>query len=86
MLLIHWARRYSDQRCTFAPREFNKVYAHLLSKYPFLDEFDMHDPTLMHGGAYFPYAQDGDFDPDSSSFDARKWMPYVKQLDIGIDA
>lgn len=69
--LIHAARRYADFRCTYAPSEFNRLYDALIAEYPFLSELDLMDETLMGRGKYFPYAQDGNFCPDTGAFDAR---------------
>lgn len=71
--LIFWARRYCDHRRTFAPSEFNKVYDTILDKAPFLAEMDTHDITLTSNGKFFPYAQDGDYKPETGAFDARKY-------------
>lgn len=72
MDLIHWARRYCDGRMTWAPSQFNLLYQGLRSQYADLmrchDEFDA---TLMHSGAYWPYAQDGMYNAQTGRFDAR---------------
>jgi hypothetical protein len=70
--LIHWARRYCDQRSTYAPSNFNKLYDKLLLSYPFLKDKDPFDKTLMNKGEFFPYAQDGMYYPENGAFDARK--------------
>ena len=71
--LIYWARRYCDNRSTYAPSSFNKIYKELRSLYPDLfrykDKFDM---TLKDKGVYWPYAQDGMYDEKKGIFDARK--------------
>jgi len=73
MELIFWARRYCDGRATFAPNSFNNIYKDIRSKYPDMvrcsDEFD---DTLKDKGAYWPYAQDGMYNPDTGAYDARK--------------
>lgn len=70
--LIHWARRYCDNRSTFAPSSFNNIYIRLRSDNPDLfrckDEFDK---TLKDNGAYWPYAQDGNYNSETGVFDAR---------------
>lgn len=70
--LIHWARRYCDGRATYAPSSFNQVYARIRSAYPDLVRCnDRMDETLMDNGAYWPYAQDGMYDPKTGKYDAR---------------
>lgn len=71
--LIFWSRRYCDKRRTYVPSEFNKIYDLIIDTAPFIGEMDIHDATLMNGGEFFPYAQDGDFKKDSNAFDARKY-------------
>lgn len=68
--LIHWARRYADRRCTFVPREFNRIYMDILSQYPFLKEHEFIDKTLTDDGKFFPLAQDGMYDENKGFFDA----------------
>lgn len=70
-LLIHWARRYCDGRNTGCAHDFNKVYNALVTKHPRLKQFDKQDDTLMGEGLFFPWAQDGDYDDESGTFDAR---------------
>lgn len=71
--LIHWARRYCDGRSTFAPSSFNQVYSRIRSAYPDLVRCnDRMDETLMGRGAYWPYAQDGMYNPNTVNYDARK--------------
>ena len=61
--LIHWARRYCDGRETYAPSSFNLIYKKLKALNPDTFKADMFDQTLMHEGAYWPFAQDGMYDP-----------------------
>lgn len=70
--LLHWSRRYCDGRSTYAAHTFNKIYKDIYSYRPdLLDLNDKPDKTLMNGGAYWPYAQDGMYDPETERFDAR---------------
>lgn len=72
MELIHWARRYCDDRSTYAPSRFNNLYKRVRSAYPDLIRcHDQHDATLKQKGAYWPYAQDGMYDESTGRFDAR---------------
>ncbi len=68
--LLHWARRYCDRRSTYAPSEFNKIYDALILKYPFIQDKDRMDETLMDKGKFFPYCQDGMFNPETNHFNA----------------
>lgn len=71
--MVFWARRYCDQRATYAPTDFNKMYKTLEHDYPeIFPSQDQKDKTLMHGGKYWPYAQDGMYREDQRGFDARK--------------
>lgn len=73
MELIHWARRYCDGRATYAPSRFNQLYFRVRNENTEMirchDDFDK---TLRDKGAYWPYAQDGMFNKETGSFDARK--------------
>lgn len=62
--LIHWSRRYCDLRSTYAPSMFNELLDSIMKRYPTFV------PTLddQH---YFPWAQDGMYNPDNGNFDAR---------------
>lgn len=73
MELIYWSRRYCDGRSTYAPSRFNKLYDKFLkfNQNISIKEKDQFDETLMHKGKYWPYAQDGMFNEDTGSFDAR---------------
>lgn len=68
--LIHWARRYADRRCTFVPKEFNRIYVDIITKYPFLKEHEFIDKTLTENGKFFPFAQDGMYSENTGNFDA----------------
>ncbi len=71
--LIFWARRYCDGRSTYAPSSFNKIYKEIRSEYPDLLRCkDQFDDTLKDKGAFWPYAQDGMYNPENGSFDATK--------------
>lgn len=71
--LIHWARRYCDFRRTYAPSEFNRIYNRIRSDNPDMIRCkDVMDETLMNKGEFWPYAQDGQYNPDTCVFDARK--------------
>ncbi len=72
MDLIFWARRYCDDRSTYAPSSFNKIYKQLESKYPdLMSRGDQFDDTLKDKGKYWPYAQDGMYEEETGYFDAR---------------
>ena len=64
--ILWMARRYADGRRTFAATNFNDAYDTLRDifdvdiEYNNIDEWV--DQTLTDNGAYFPYAQDGQFD------------------------
>ncbi len=73
MELIHWSRRYCDGRSTYAPKRFNQLYRRLRSAYPDVMRCDDEvDTTLMDKGAFWPYAQDGMFNKETGTYDARK--------------
>lgn len=67
MDLLWMARRYADGRSTYVPSVFNEIYEKLLHSYPELINSEREDGTLD----YFPYAQDGMYNKDTGSFDAR---------------
>lgn len=70
--MVFWARRYCDGRSTYAPSSFNNRYESL--NYDTLGQLqlqDKKDDTLQDKGEYWPFAQDGMFNPDNLSFDAR---------------
>jgi|SRR5689334_10539636 len=70
--MLYWARRYCDGRSTYAPSSFNDLYVRFVQLFPLLKELDKNkDTTLMNDGEFFPYAQDGMYDPVSGHFDAR---------------
>jgi len=61
--LIYWARRYCDNRGTYAPSSFNGMYKRIRSDNPDLIRcHDRFDKTLTGEGKFWPYAQDYDFD------------------------
>lgn len=71
--LVYWARRYCDGRSTYAPTRFNWIYQKIRSENPDLIRCkDQFDKTLKDKGAYWPYAQDGQYDSKTGSFDARR--------------
>lgn len=73
--LIHWARRYCDYRMTYAPSEFNKIYNRICSDNPYMIRcLDKFDSILMNNGEFWPYAQDGNYNPDTGAFDARRGL------------
>lgn len=51
---------------------FNCIYNILKKQNPKVFQKDEYDPTLMAGGKFWPYAQDGMFDEKSGSYDAKK--------------
>lgn len=67
MTLVWMARRYADGRSTYAPSDFNKAYERLKDICPQL----LADEQTDHTCKYFPYAQDGMYDPITGVFDAR---------------
>lgn len=72
MMLIHWARRYCDGRSTFAPSFFNAIYQRIKLENPeLIEKHEYVDTSLMEDGKYWPYAQDGMYDPEKKLFDAR---------------
>lgn len=72
MELIYWARRYCDGRSTYAPSRFNNIYQCIRSQYPDIIRCqDQFDQTLTEKGKYWPYAQDGMYNENTGSFDAR---------------
>ena len=77
--LIHWARRYCDKRMTYAPNAFNKIYKRIFEE-NCLWSLDTYDHTLYNNGQFWPYAQDGQYDPLTGRFDA---MERKKEIDIG---
>lgn len=70
---IHWARRYCDGRATYAPSRFNQLYDKIEQLNPTISirEKDQFDQTLKDKGKYWPYAQDGQYDEKTGSYDAR---------------
>lgn len=79
--LIFWARRYCDERSTYAPTRFNWLYYHIMSKYPDMRSRDNFDSTLKDRGKYWPYAQDGMFSEETGAFDARYSGPKMIEKD-----
>lgn len=74
--LIHWSRRYCDQRATYAPSSFNQLYDRIKSEYSeLLDSKDEFDHTLKDKGTYWPYAQDGMHNTSTGAYDARPKKP-----------
>lgn len=69
--LIFFARRYCDNRSTYAPRSFNDIYERIRENHPDIVNHDFPDETLMEKGLYWPFAQDGMYDPSKKLFDAR---------------
>lgn len=70
--LIHWARRYCDGKSTYAPCSFNLLYKKLKALNQDAFKADMFDQTLKDEGAYWPFAQDGMYDPIGNvGWDAR---------------
>lgn len=70
--IVYWARRYCDGRSTYAPSSFNARYQSI--NYDTMGKLqlaDRKDDTLMNQGEFWPYAQDGMYEPENSSFDAR---------------
>lgn len=70
--LIHFARRYCDNRKTPAPNTFNKVYDRIVHVNPTIKEKDKIDETLKDKGKFWPYAQDGSYKDETGYFDARR--------------
>jgi hypothetical protein len=72
--LLFFSRRYCDGRRTYAPSEFNDIYMELekLHGSALIRAIDMPDKTLMDGGNFWPYAQDGMYDEQTGHFDARR--------------
>ncbi len=69
--LIHWARRYCDDRMTGAPHHFNDIYKRIRSDNPDIIRCgDKHDKTLRGEGAFWPYAQDGMYNEVNGRFNA----------------
>lgn len=72
MELVFWARRYCDDRSTYAPTRFNWIYKYLRTLYPDLLRCkDRFDPTLKDKGVYWPFAQDGMYNEKTGSYDAK---------------
>lgn len=69
--LIHWARRYCDGRATYSPFSFNQLYENIVQLNPQIKEKDQFDDILMEKGKYWPYAQDGQFNEKTGSYEAR---------------
>ena len=70
--LIHWARRYCDGRATYARSRFNQLYDKIVQLNPTISikEKDQFDQTLKDKGKYWPYAQDGQYNEKTGSYDA----------------
>jgi hypothetical protein len=68
--LIFWARRYCDRRSTYAPTEFNWLYERICGLYPDITVKDQFDDTLYNNGECWPYAQDGQYNPNTGAYDA----------------
>ena len=66
------ARRYCDCRATYAPSQFNKLYDKIVQLNPKIRERDQFDHTLKDQGKYWPYAQDGQYDEKTGSYEARR--------------
>jgi len=72
MELIYWARRYCDGRATYAPSSFNNLLKRIRDEDDSVIMHDTFDQTLMNGGAYWPFAQDGMYDAQNGAYDATK--------------
>lgn len=70
--LIHWARRYCDGRCTHVPSSFNQILKRVRSDNESLILTDTLDQALTEGGIFWPFAQDGMYDPQTRAFDATR--------------
>jgi hypothetical protein len=55
--LIHWARRYCDNRQTYAV-SFNTIYERIRSDNPDFIRFDQFDKSLRFGGLNWPKASE----------------------------
>ena len=73
--LIYWARRYCDNRSTYAPSRFNQLYDKIVQLNPSIRENDQFDDTLKDRGTYWPYAQDGMYNPETGTYEARPIKP-----------
>ncbi len=74
--LIHWARRYCDNRSTYAPTAFNLLYERISHEnQDLLACRDQFDHTLKDGGKHWPYAQDGQYDENTGRYNA---FPKIK--------
>ena len=73
--LIFWARRYCDGRSTYAPTEFNWLYERLVQLNPDISVKDQFDHTLYNKGEFWPYAQDGMYNPMTRAYDAMPRKP-----------
>ena len=70
--LIHWARRYCDNRATYAANSFNNIYNRIALEHPDLIRAkDLIDETLKEKGKYWPYAQDWNYNDETNVFEAR---------------
>lgn len=61
--MVYWARRYCDGRSTYAPTSFNSTYKSIKSSYADLEKNKQVDQTLSHDSKFWPYAQDGMYNP-----------------------
>lgn len=68
--LIYWARRYCDGRSTYVASEFNKLHEKITMEYPEIIQNDQYDSTLYNKGQFWPYAQDGMYNPNTGAYDA----------------
>jgi len=75
--MMYWSRRYCDGRSTYAPSDFNIKYRKFLLLYGEKNDRayggkaligDHHDHVLTHDGRYWPFAVDGDYNPDTGEF------------------
>ncbi len=65
--LLWMARRYANRRSTFSPHTFNKLYQTLRDLYPEeIASIDKPDVEID----YWPWAQDGHYNPSTKQFDA----------------
>jgi len=68
--LIYWARRYCDNRATYAPFSFNQILKRIRSENQSVIMADTFDQTLKDGGMYWPFAQDSMYNAQNGAYDA----------------
>lgn len=68
---VYWARRYCDERKTYAASSFNLALERVMLENLTFKDYDSLDVTLKDKGKYWPWAADGDETVDARPLNHR---------------